>query len=218
MLPWQSEVLAVLTMDLADLVRPEARVSTDQAAQTWRLPESDRDALRRWGLPKEPVYADPQSEPDPTLTAHPTDDHERHLVPPGTGLYRIGWWDNVGMERVIGVVPESGRVCALRERPLTTDQLPVGVRPFYPDLYSPAVQLVNSSVASYVEISWRWHAAVQLLRAVEDAPERRRSGMDNFHDMVQCARDLLEGFVLIDPAMTASEPPSVWVKRILEDG
>jgi len=49
---------------------------------------------------------------------------------------------------------------------MTIDDIAPQMRPHYPaDLYNPAVYHVNASAAAFVEVAWRWHAAIEMLRA-----------------------------------------------------
>jgi hypothetical protein len=89
----------------------------------------------------------------------------------------------------------------------------------YPDLYHPAVCYFNSSVAAFVEVAWRWRAAVELLRANRaphyTAPfkehERHRQETERSCEM------FLARVTAIDSTVGDTDLDSLWVETITDD-
>lgn len=135
----------------------------------WNLPERDRAALRAWGMPSDmPMAADPQLGVEPELTPTIASDQERRLLTADRRLYRLGRWGRHPLAPMIGALAGDGTVFGLKEAPLTTADLPPVMQDRYPDLYNPAVTYLNSSVAQFLEVAWRWRAASRILREVTE--------------------------------------------------
>lgn len=56
-------------------------------------------------------------------------------------------------------VARTGRVLKIQPRPATVDDLPLALRGAHSGLHHPSVEFFNSSVAQFVETSWRCHVA-----------------------------------------------------------
>ncbi|MEU8525029.1 MULTISPECIES: SUKH-4 family immunity protein [Streptomyces] len=151
------EELLARDMDGVAVPPPPVARPTD-VARRWDLPARDVEALMRWGLPllnedgELPSHlpsADFQSELLPQLdlsvpTGGPFDpEHHRGV---GLSAYRLAASDWL----TYGVVRGEGSVCAIRNRT------------------SAATALVNTSVAAFVECSWRWWRALDIIGPLED--------------------------------------------------
>jgi hypothetical protein len=104
----------------------------------------------------------------------------------------------------------------IRGRPLTVDDIAVPLRPYHPNLYHPAVHYFNQSVAAFVEVAWRWRAAVERLRA---CPEPRYDAPLEAHEEHQAEVDrsctaFLARMTLRDPTVADD---SLWISAITED-
>ena len=207
----EERLRAVMAAPLASLValdrreRPAASV-----VERWDLPEKDRAALADWGLPTDllmrPVI---QDAAEPLLAPNVAGERERRLIDAGQRLYQLGWWGRHDLTPKIGAVASDGRVLGLRDAPVTAADLPPALREVYADLYHPAVTFLNSSIAQFVDIAWRWHAAVAILREFQlQEPD--------FARIEACERIVLDGVEAIDPAIDADDPEALWVAIITD--
>ncbi|MBQ1023961.1 SUKH-4 family immunity protein [Micromonospora sp. C95] len=189
----------------------------------WHLPESDRSALRLWGLPDGPLLRPtPQAGSRPTLTPNVAGEPERRLISADHRLYLLGVYGadfDANLSIRVGAVAGTGRVMGIRARPMTTDDLAEQLRAYHPNLYHPAVCYFNASVAAFVEVAWRWHAAVELLRAHPDphytAPLEEH---EQHHAEVErsCAT-FLTRMTSLDPTLDDRDLGSLWVETITDD-
>ncbi|MEU4085258.1 SUKH-4 family immunity protein [Streptomyces aureus] len=207
----------VLAEPVWRLVTDESRVAVDAAAH-WDLPAGDRAALLEWGLPRLPLFT-PRAQPDavPTLLPNRAGDAERRLVQEGVRLYDLGYWGPDEGSCVVAVVPQEGRVLCLLPAPITVDDLPEVLRPYYQGLHKPAVSFFSSSVARYVETAWRWHAALGVLRQIEE-PEFTAGEAEylRHHDLLYSLVKLVtEAVGRIDPVAEGEGLTSVWIELIL---
>ncbi|MEU8419635.1 SUKH-4 family immunity protein [Micromonospora sp. NPDC048835] len=216
-------MVAMLAAPLSSLIELQAQVRFGAVTDQWDLPTSDRLTLRRFGLPVGPLLrAAPQAETSPALTPNVAGDLERRLISADHRLYLLGVYGaafDTNLSIRVGAVAGTGRVLGIRGRPLTTDDIPEQLRPYHPNLYHPAVCYFNSSVAAFVEIAWRWRAAVELLRAYPEphytAPlhehEHHHAEVDRFR------ATFLENMTRIDPTLGDRDLDSPWVETITED-
>jgi hypothetical protein len=154
---------------------------------------------------------DPQNETYPTLVPNVAGEVERQLVSPDQRLYRLGWWGSDDSSPRVGAVAGSGFLLGIRPAPITAEDLSPGLRSYYKDFHLPAVEFINSSVAHYVEVSWRWFAAVERLAQVEEL------GSFTFRAQIDDSlREFLRGLADIDPGIDSCDPPSQWQRRILD--
>ncbi|MBW8482397.1 SUKH-4 family immunity protein [Actinomadura parmotrematis] len=205
----------------------------------WDLPAADRDALRRFGLPTDlPMRPMPQPGREPVLAPNLAGPQERGLAADGERLYDLGAWSDQDGAPRIGAVAGTGRVLALRERPLTAADLHPTLRGIYRDLYRPAVAYLNTSVARFVEIAWRWRAAAELRRRLEEPPfpgthaqlvERLGSAdraaevlraweeaCDAHLDLVDaCGKRTLAAVRAVDPTQGPGGAESLWLELLL---
>lgn len=211
-----SQVADVLAADLAALVSNEGRVSVDGGAREWRLPDADKAALERWGLVSSPMIdALPQFGAEPSLTPNVAGDRERALLRPDQRLYLLGRFGpappDMSLTVHIGAVSEVGTVLGVSERPMTTDDIPEVLRVVYAGHYRPSVQFMNSSVAQFVDLSWRWRAIRDLLMTTDT------NAVDVYLDDSGGKAQMLDGFVRIDEALADIELNSLWRSLILDD-
>jgi hypothetical protein len=145
---------------------------------------------------------------------------ESRLITREDRLYRLGRWGSHDLTPWMGAVAGDGRVMAIREKPMTAQDLHPGLREHYRDLYLPAVSFINSSVAQLVEICWRWRAATQILLALEqpafDAPIEEH---EVYYDRLEaCERVVLQHVERIDGHVRAGEPGSLWGEVVTDRG
>ena len=161
------------------VLQPNVQVRAGAVIDPWRLPESDRSALRTWGLPEGPLlHPTPQAESQPVLVPNIASESERRLLSADRRLYLLGTYGadfDPSLSIRVGAVADTGQVIGIRARPVTTDDIAEQLRAYHPNLYHPAVCYFNGSVAAFVEVAWRWRAAVELLRAHPDRSTPRPS-------------------------------------------
>ena len=135
----------------------------EDVVRHWDLPEPDRQALLRWGLPDDnhmrPLF---QAGTDPALAPNLAGERERKAASPGNRLYTLVHWGREELQLRIGAVAGTGRVLKIQPKPTTADDVPPALREFYADLYHPSVEFFNSSVAQFIEASWRWHVSAAV--------------------------------------------------------
>ncbi|MCC9312474.1 SUKH-4 family immunity protein [Kitasatospora sp. RB6PN24] len=157
----------------------------------------------------------PQTGVDPVLVPNLAGECELRLVKDDQRLYGLGFWGPNDDSCVVGVVPGDGRVLCLRPAPITIDDIPEVLRPYHSGLHKPAVSFFSSSVAQYVETAWRWHAAIQILRKVEEpsftAPEADH--VRHYERLYACVELVVDVARHIDRAVAADDQ-SVWIELI----
>ena len=217
------EVLALLDAPLPVAIAPEVQVRAGEVIDHWDLSRSDRSALRTWGLPDGPLLRPTlQVDPRPALIPNVAGEPERRLISTGERLYLLGVYgadSDPTLAIRVGAVAGTGRVMGIRARPMTADDLHPQLRPYHPNLYHPAVCYFNASVASFVEVAWRWHAAVQLLRA---HPEPHHTAPLEEHEQHHAEVDrsceaFLARMTMLDPTMGDPNLGSLWVTTIADD-
>ncbi|WP_143175796.1 SUKH-4 family immunity protein [Cryptosporangium aurantiacum] len=216
-------MLALLGAPLSSVIVPQAQVQFDAVVEHWHLPEPDRSALRQWGLPDGPLLRptlQPASRPTlkPTVAGEP----ERRLISADAQLYLLGVYGadfNPDLTIRVGAIAGTGRVMGIRARPLTTDDVHEQLRPHHPDLYRPAVCYFNASVAAFVEVAWRWYAAVELLRAnpAPDYTEPFEAHEQHHAEVERSCATFLARMTSLDPTLDDRDLDSVWVEAILDD-
>ena len=221
----ETELAALLAAPLATLVDDTHRVPVDARIARWDLPPSDLHALRDWGLPDGPLFRPglhSESAPVPVPTV--VGDGARRLIAPEQRLYLLGSYgsdlviDGEHMTMRVGAVVGSGQVLGIRSRPLTVADMPPALRAYYADSYTPtpAVRFFNSSVAAFVEVAWRWRAAVSVLGRYP-CPEEVDELAAWFDRHNACLQQVLAGMVRIDQALADPHLASLWVTTITED-
>lgn len=216
----EQRVAAAMTAPLEEILVPGKAVKPrEDLVRLWDLPESDRQALLRWGLPEDsdmtPFF---QAGADPALVPNVAGERERQAASPGDRLYTLARW---GLDELrVGAVAGTGRVLVVRPEPFTVDDLPLGLREFYAGLYHPAVEFFNSSVARFVEASWRWYAAGGIaseLRRDEPATDRPREEHEAwFSRLRDCERIILEHIERIDGHVRAGDTGTLWTEVVTE--
>lgn len=207
------EVLAV-----GQAVRPP-----EDLVRRWDLPESDRQALLRWGLPQDrhmrPYF---QEGADPALVPNLAGERERQAASPGDRLYTLVHWGREELQLRIGAVVGTGRVLLIRPKPFTVDDLPLILRESNAGLYHPSVMFFNSSVAQFVEASWRWHVAREIAFELwrdphppkHDGPwDEHEAWFGRLHD---CERIVLEHIERIDARVRADDTGTLWTEEVTE--
>lgn len=217
------QMLAVVDVPLPSLIQPQVQVGAGAVIDQWRLPESDRSALRTWGLPEGPLlHPTPQAESEPVLIPNIASGSERRLLSADQRLYLLGTYGaefDPSTAIRAGAVADAGQVMGIRARPVTTADIAEQLRAYHPNLYQPAVCYFNGSVAAFVELAWRWHAAVELLRAHPEpqhtAPLEEHE--QHYADVERSCAMFLDRMTLLDPSLGDSDLSSVWVETITDD-
>jgi hypothetical protein len=171
----QREFMLCLTRPLDDVVGaldiPASRAP--RTADRWSLPPADRQALQRWGVPVDETRAGRAAV---RLAGAVQAGDAPEVNDDDTVAYLLGtYW-----RRRLGAVVGSGRV--------------VGVAADAPRRVSP----VNSSVAAFVDVAWRWAAARRVLAAIEEHGDYRQ-----YYDDLAMFRDhvhAVDAAVRDDPA------------------
>jgi hypothetical protein len=182
----EDHLAVIMVAEMGDVVSGERVCPPETLMREWDLSESDRRALVEWGLPLDSQERpDIQEESGPVLVPNVAGERELRLVSPDQRLYRLINMSVGPVKEWIGAVAGEGRVLMIRPAPVTVNDLAPQLRPYHPGYYSPAVDFVNSSVAQFVEITWRWHAAREVLLALP-APDygseaKTREAFDALH-------------------------------------
>ncbi|MET9228823.1 SUKH-4 family immunity protein [Lentzea sp. NPDC003310] len=216
----EERLVEVLTAPLDSIVDVDAQtLPPEEVLRRWRLPESDLRALSRWGLPHDGIKTpDFQTESEPVLVPNVAGPFESRLITPEDRLYRLGGWGSWEGTPRMGAVAGDGRVLAIRDRPMTAQDVHRDLRWHYRHLHHPAVDFINSSVTHLVEISWRWRAVVRVVAAMEQPP------FDAPREVQEAAVRRLEAYewiVLqhvekIDHQLRAVFPGSLWREVVTE--
>lgn len=187
----------------------------------WDLPESDRQALLRWGLPEDslmrPIF---QARAEPELVPNLAGEREWQVASPGDRLYTLVHWGEEELHLRIGAVAGTGRVLQIQPKPITADDLPPVLREYHTDFYLPSVEFFNSSVTQFVEASWHWHAAAGIAYELRhDHPgngrpwEEHEAWFSRLHD---CERIILEHIERIDGHVRADDIGTLWTTIVTE--
>jgi len=219
----ETEIADVLAAPLATLLDVTHQVLADSSIDQWDLPPSDQHALRAWGLPEGPLFRPGlQAESAPVLVPNVSGERERQLIEPQQRLYLLGSYGGELMSNGedltlrVGAVAGSGRVLSIRSRPLTVEDIARPLRAHYADFYAPAVRFFNSSVAAFVEVAWRWRAAVMVFRRYLGPDEEDE--MDVWFDRQEAIlQQVLAGMVRIDHALAEPQLDAIWVETITKD-
>lgn len=191
------------------------------AVKDWELPESDQHALITWGLPADGLMTpDFQTQPDPLLVPNVARPHERRLISSSERLYRLGRWGSHDLTPWMGAVAGDGRVLAIREKPLTAEDLHPDLREHYRGLYKPAVDFINSSVAQFIEVAWRWRAAIEVLGDLKE-PDPLASLEEwkaYFTRIEACERIVLAHIERIDSQVRTDDLGSLWKAVVTDPG
>jgi len=221
MLSIEERLAAVMTAPLDTVVGTDSERPPTTVVQRWDLPEADRMALVRWGLPTDQLMK-PEFQPatEPLLVPNVAGEQERRLISPEQRLYDLGQWGTHDLTPRVGAVAGDGRVLGVRAAPLTADDFPAQLREHYKGFYSPAVLFINSSVAQFVEVTWRWRAAIELLNDLQEPPYTNPdTAFNSFVARVKaCRRMVLTLVEAIDGAVRADEPDSCWGDTITDWG
>lgn len=219
----ETEIADVLAEPLVTLLDSTHQVLADASSDEWDLPPSDRHALRAWGLPEGPFFCPGlQAVSAPVLVPNVAGERERQLIAPAQRLYVLG---SLGGEHVrdgedltlrVGAVAGSGHVLGIRSRPLTVEDIAPALRAHYADFSQPAVVFINSSVAAFVEVAWRWRAAVMVFEnyPCPDEVDEMEAWFDRQDAVLQ---QVLAGMVRIDHALAEPQLDSIWVETITKD-
>jgi hypothetical protein len=120
----------------------------------------------------------------------------------------------------IGAVAGTGRVLKIQPEPFSVNDLPLAARKFYPGLYHPSVEFFNSSVAQFVEASWRWYVAGGIasrlwLDALPiDTPWEEQEAW--FSRLQDCERIILQHIERIDSHVRADDTRTLWAGVVTE--
>jgi hypothetical protein len=198
------------------MVRPP-----EDLVRQWDLPGSDRQALLRWGLPRD-NHMRPHFQPEtgPALVPNLAGERERQAASPGERLYTLVHWGREELELRIGAVAGTGRVLKIQPKPITADDLPLVFREAHAGLYKPSVEFFSSSVAQFAETSWRWHAARRVAMELrQEEPgytrpwEEQEAWFSRLHD---CERIILEHIERIDGHVQADNSGTLWTTVVTE--
>jgi hypothetical protein len=212
----EGELRNALTCPIENLARPEHRALAGDVGQHWDIPLADRVALQEHGLPRLQLFtAAPQPERAPLLVPNLAGEREHGGLSDGSRLYKLGFWGRSEETGVTGVAPD-GRVFYLLPAPITEADLPEVLKPFYPGLYKPAASLLSSSITQFIEISWRWRAALDVLGKVEEplysAPEPELTA--HYERLYSCVEHIVEAARRIDVSAVAEDPNAGWIELI----
>lgn len=216
----ETEIAEVLAAPLETLLDLTHQVLADSRIDQWDLPPSDRHALRAWGLPEGPLFRPGlQAASAPVLVPNVAGECERRLIAPDQRLYVLGRYgsellfNGEDLTYRVGAVVGSGRVLGMHSRPLTIEDIPQVLRALPPDFSRSAVRFINSSVAAFVEVGWRWRAALTVLLRYPCPNELEE--MDAWYDQQDAVfPQVLAGMVRIDPALAEPQLDSLWVDMI----
>jgi hypothetical protein len=211
-----------MTAPLDSLVSVEfQKMPLPRAVAGWDLPDDARDALARWGLPVIPGLTPFfQEESEPVLIPNLAGERERALASPGQRLYRLASRGREALQISIGAVAGGGTVLQVRPRPVTIDDVAPALREAVGHLYHPAVGLVSSSVAKFVELAWRWRAAREILVELDgNEPDYTRPEEEwEAHDRLlwECRRLVVDHIGRIDDSALVHDPESFWVSEVFD--
>ncbi|MFG2908966.1 SUKH-4 family immunity protein [Kitasatospora sp. NPDC048286] len=159
--------ILALPLDRVVASADQEMVKDTTALDKWVVPRPDLKALREWGLPLLEDYH---------LVSHIHEGGQPEELDDGRKYYSLGTFTNF---EVVAASP-SGEVWGL---PLI-DWFPVDY-------------FINSSIAGYIESSWRWYRISQIVYA-EDSIERHA-----------CLQDFFDFIAMHDPKVASSQK-SLW--------
>jgi hypothetical protein len=204
----RAEVRRILEADLAELaVDRRGALFPPVGQDEWELPRQDMDVLWRHGLPA------PQDDGPYRISGHYQTGSSPELAHEGRVFYRLGSFAGVShlAERGTGEVVHPVLTKA-EVHPQLAVHFPVE-RTF---------ALVDTSVASWVELAWRWHRLVPVLvdqsdqageaegRAMRGGVDRDLEPPDFFAEVEEMRREILAAFRARDPAAIASKQTFWW--------
>ncbi|NIK55186.1 SUKH-4 family immunity protein [Kribbella shirazensis] len=222
MLSVEDRVAAAMTSPLEKvLVAGQAVRPPEGLVRQWDLPESDRYALLRWGLPDDSLMRPHfQAAADPELVPNLAGERERQEASPGQRLYSLVHWGREELQLRIGAVAGTGRVLKIQPKPITADDLHPALREANAGLYHPSVEFFSSSLAQFVETFWRCHAAMGIaseLRQQEPDHDRPLEEYDVwFSRLHDCERIILEHIERIDSHVRADDTGTLWTTVVTE--
>jgi hypothetical protein len=220
-------LLEIARAPLSSVIDDRARVSIGSGVEGWDLPESDREALRDFGLPDGPYFVPSyQAGIEPDLVPNVASAVEARLIRPEDRLYMLGRYgpeklnrDGRDFTNRVGAVAGSGRVLGIRRLAMTTADIAPHLREMYPNVYNPPVSYFSASVATFVEVAWRWYAAVGVLRAHMGphylAPTEEQDR--HYEEIEQSCAGFLGELALRDPTLADEDLGSLWAEAITED-
>ena len=203
------------------LVAGQAVRPAEGLVRQWDLPEADRQALLRWGLPDDdlarPRY---QAGVAPELVPNLAGERERKEASPGQRLYTLVHWGREELQLRIGAVAGTGRVLKIQPKPTTADDLHPALRDVNAGLYHPSVEFFSSSVAQFVEASWRWSVAMEIAGELwQEEPDNGRPWEEYgawFSRLHDCERIILEHIERIDSHVRAADTGTLWATVVTE--
>lgn len=157
---------ASLAADLDLLACPTAPASRLEPQAAWAIPAADLTALRRWGVP---IVPDPRPQQRVQLAGEVQNEADpRILTGSGERAYLLGtYW-----RMRVGAVEKVGTVIGVR-----TDEDAAS--------FGNSVVYINSSVAAFIEIAWRWAYASSALRNLSAHDyDYLYDGLDEFRALV----------------------------------
>lgn len=216
----EERLTLAMTMPLRALVDADVAVRPSASlVSSWDLSAEDRTFLLEWGLPGDGLMTVRyQVEREPVLVPNVAGDLERRWVAGFERLYDLGLWGAHDLTPHIGVVAGIGTVLAVREQPMKPADLPPQLREVYPDLYHPAVEFLGSSLRQFVELTWRWRAAVRLLRELPspsytDTP----AAVDAYFARLETCHEIVLGrMTRVDGRIDSRDENSLWVQLVLD--
>lgn len=226
--PWLSmdsakvRISAVMSASLGSLVDLDyQKMPLPEAVAGWDLPSDATDALTRWGLPVIPGLSPFfQNESEPVLIPNLAGERERNVASPGQRLYRLASRGRDALQISIGAVAVTGTVLQVRPRPVTIDDIAPSLRESVGSLYHPAVSFVGSSVAKFVELSWRWRAAREILVELADnEPDYTRPDeeFEAHGELVrECQRIIVDHIGHIDSSVPVHDRHSFWTGIVFD--
>jgi hypothetical protein len=112
------------------------------------------------------------------------------------------------------------QITATAARPLTVADLHRDLRAEHPDFRRPAVSFINSSVARYVEVAWRWYCRRGSIAAQAGAAGRRTPDAEYLSYLTESKEhheQFLAELAVIDPAIADPGLDSLCISTLLDD-
>lgn len=175
----QQEFERCLVADLDTLITAEHPSSKVGAGgRSWNLPSGDQRALAIWGIP---IFGPDSASVQVQLQGDVQAGAEPEFHGQGIDAYRLGtYW-----ERDVVAVSGDGAVLGVWTR------------------FEPFVAFINSSVAAFVEISWRWLFVRQALMRLGETDEdylQAYASLDRFKQLIHS----------VDPAVASDQRFEWW--------
>lgn len=209
-----------MTMPLRALVDADVAVRPSASlVSSWDLPAEDRTILLEWGLPGDGLMTIRyQVEREPVLVPNVAGHGERRLVTGLERLYDLGLWGAHDLTPHVGVVAGMGTVLAVREQPMQPADLPPQLREVYPDRYHPAVEFLASSLRQFVELTWRWRAAVRVLRELPSPSYTETpAAVDAYLTRLETCHEIVLGrMTRIDARIDSRDQNGLWAQLVLD--